>query len=119
MRAFRGLIVLIFMILVLSFFVFAGCGGEKKSGEKTTGGVTEGELPEALKNIKGKSESAAREANLNAINSAIQTYFMENGQYPSSIEQLVPRYLQSIPIDPAGGVYYIRFEGGRARAAVR
>lgn len=119
MRTPKGRIFLILVMALGLFIILAGCGGQRKPVEKTAEGEIESELPEALKTIKGKSESAAREANLDAINSAIQSYFMENGQYPSSIEQLVPRYLQTIPLDPAGGTYYIKFEGGYARAAVR
>ncbi|GEM_PF-783838 len=119
MKRLRKEIIFLIVLVVCLSFVHAGCGGGKKSTGENIEEKIESEIPEGLKKIKGKAGAEARQANLMAINAAIHSYFLENGQYPTSIEQLVPRYLQTIPADPEGGVYYIKFEGGRAEAAVR
>ena len=94
--------------------VLAGCGdsGSKPASQpvEETGGINE---------IQQRAYSAAREANLRMIDSAIQSYYAENGAYPTSITQLAQYFAGGVPRDPEGGTYYIITQGGVAKAAVR
>ena len=51
-----------------------------------------------------RREHAAREAalreNLLVIRKSIANYHHDNGRYPGSLEELVPKYLPRIPVDP-------------------
>lgn len=93
----------------------AGCG---KKSESTQSGVQSGtqgttgseiQLPGAPKQA---AIQAQRAADKQIIDRAITSYYQENGQYPTSIGQLVPNYLRSIPTDAGGGTWYI--EGNQA-----
>jgi hypothetical protein len=56
----------------------------------------------------GQAESAACAANRKMISTSSQSYFAMEGVYPSSIQQLVPEYLQSVPSCPSGGTYMLQ-----------
>lgn len=99
------LFVLIAALSLAPVVFFAGCG--ETVVEKTVDTVHEA------------ADTAAREANLKTIDSAIQMYYIENGEYPTDINQLVPSYLRYLPTDSQGGTYYIVVQQGEAKAAVR
>jgi PBP1b-binding outer membrane lipoprotein LpoB len=96
--------------------VLVGCD----SGSDTTNGSQPaGETGDTINSVKQQANSAAREANLRMIDSAIQMYYTENNSYPTSINQLSQYFSGGVPSDPAGGTYYIKVENGAAKAAVR
>jgi len=77
--------------------------------------------PERVIEQEGQAaKMVARQANLQAIDGAVQAYFMDNNTYPTDISQ-VAKYLKGgvIPSDPLGGTYYLMMEGGVPKAAVR
>lgn len=84
-----------------------------------SGCVETTEPEEAVEEVTEEAYGVAREANIRAIDSAIMQYYEEYGTYPTSINQLVPAYLDSVPTDAAGGTYCIIMENGVAKAAVR
>ncbi len=53
-----------------------------------------------------------------SISTGAELYHVETGRWPSTLEQLVPRYLKELPRDPWGRNYaYYRGEGGIAVAS--
>ncbi|MDD5748324.1 MAG: hypothetical protein PHP64_04640 [Actinomycetota bacterium] len=108
MRSAKMVIVfgLLFSIFAL---LFVGCG--KTEPEKAIE-----QIPKTVDTAK----QTAREANLTSINRAIDAYYAENGTYPTDISQIAPYMLRGVlPVDPLGGTYYLIFEGGVPKAAVR
>jgi hypothetical protein len=73
-----------------------------------------------IDNVEDQARDVARQANLTAINSAIQVYIVEHeGTPPTDINQLAPYLGGKVPTDPLGGTYYVYSEGGETRAGVR
>lgn len=62
------------------------------------------------------AQASACSANRKTIKSALQAYRAANGEYPDSIELLVPQFLQRLPSCPAGGTY--RLSGGSVSCSV-
>ncbi len=101
--------VLVIMATLL-FFLLAAClavgcgskGGESKDWEGNSGA------------IGGENVERVCQANLRTIDGAVQTYFTQNGSYPKSINDLVPTFLRSVPVEPAGGTYSL--EGNPPKA---
>lgn len=46
------------------------------------------------------SRDEALKQNLTAMRSAISRFHSDNGRYPASLEELVPKYLPAVPSDP-------------------
>ena len=109
------------LLFALSAMVLGGCGGQSAGPQNVVGSnpASPDGLPQDLSNIKNKANDAARQANLQIINTAIQVYIATEEKNPTSIDQLVPQYLPKVPTDPAGGTYYIQMVGGEAKAAAR
>jgi hypothetical protein len=83
------------LLLVLLVALVAGCTSESDSAEPTQprGGPV------------GQADEAACAANRKLIESAVQQYYGLEGVYPTSIQQLVPEYLEKVPSCPGGGTY--------------
>jgi len=96
----RTIMVTVSVILLIIVPALAGCGGgNQPSGETgTEPQVTPG-------SPMGEAEAAACAANRRAISSAVQQYQAVKGQAPTSVQQLVPEFLQSVPACPSGGTY--------------
>lgn len=86
----------------LLLLLLAGCGGsqEAKTNEPhvSEGGPT------------NSTTAAACAANRRMIDTAIQQYKAMEGTPPTSLQQLVPRYLETMPSCPSGGSYSIQGE---------
>ncbi|MDI6873974.1 hypothetical protein [Candidatus Solincola sp.] len=96
----RSMPAILAAVLLILALVLAGCGGENKTAvDAGTGG------PSSENSPVGQAESAACAANRRAISSAAQQYQAMEGRVPTSIQQLVPKYLQSVPACPSGGTY--------------
>lgn len=55
-----------------------------------------------------KAQQRADEANKRLISAQADNYYLENGEYPNSVEELVRKgYLRSVPSCPGKGVYKI------------
>ena len=85
------------LLLVLLAAMVAGCTSEGDSADPTQ--PKEGPV--------GQAGSAACSANRKMMESAIQVYYNIEGVYPTSLQQLVPEYLESVPACPEGGTYTI------------
>ncbi|MBC7228846.1 MAG: hypothetical protein H5T74_00430 [Actinobacteria bacterium] len=91
---------LVFLVLAAAAVLVAGCGGGGETSAPQENGAPQGPV--------GQSEATACAANRNIISSAAQRYHAMEGSYPTSIQQLVPGYLQSVPACPAGGRYSLQ-----------
>ena len=70
--------------------------------------------------IEQQALSAARQANLAIINSAIAVYEAEHdGESPTDISQLAASFGGKTPSDPGGATYYLTTVGGQTKAAVK
>ncbi len=105
----RVSVAVLFLLVALLAVLLAGCMGTQEAAVE----------PVEVEGIQRKADTAAREANLRMIDTAIQMYYSEEGVYPSGINQLVPSYFSKIPTDSAGGTYYLMKEGGTVKAAVK
>lgn len=96
----RTILVVPAVFLVVIAMLAVGCdGGGQLAGETAPGAQAGTSSP------VGQAEVAACAANRRAISSAAQQYQAVKGQAPSSIQQLVPEFLPSIPACPSGGTY--------------
>ena len=50
-----------------------------------------------------REHSAALKQTLAAMRGAIQSFRNDNGRYPRTLDELVPKYLPRVPVDPATG----------------
>lgn len=91
--------------LLLVGAVLVGCGSEStdsttetsNNSTTTSQGSTQG---------SNQTELSTCQANLLAIDSAALDYKIRNsGQHPSTVDVLVPNYLDSLPVEPFGGTY--------------
>lgn len=55
---------------------------------------------------KAVDRDKQRETDIIKIRSAIDSHFATTGTYPATLEALMPKYLQSIPLDPKSGAQY-------------
>lgn len=85
------------LLLVSCVMILAGCGSS--STENITN-PTEGPVAQA--------DKAACAANRRTIASCLQQYAAMEGKEATSIQQLVPKYLQSVPSCPSGGTYSLQ-----------
>ncbi len=46
-------------------------------------------------------------SNLSLLAAALEHYFKDKGQYPATLAQLVPRYLEKIPLEPCTNASYV------------
>lgn len=108
------------MLVLLAFAAGAvGCGGSGGTASDSSPADEPAEETGTVNSVRQKADSAAGNANLRMIDSAIQQYYTANGDYPTSINQLSRYFVGGLPVDPSGGTYYLVVEGGVPRAAVR
>ena len=91
---------ILFISLLIIAVIAAGCGGSDgaaSSGDSGTGGGP-----------VGQAEATSCAANRQAITSAARSYDAMEGKPPTSIQALVPGYLQSVPSCPSGGRYTLQ-----------
>jgi hypothetical protein len=105
--------VLSLLLLTSLASVVVGCGKSEKPTENKS------EPTGTINSVEQGTGAAIREANLRQIDSAVQQYYVTNGTYPTSITQLSQYFVRGVPVDPAGGTYYLFDQGGVPRAAVR
>ncbi|MBN2168399.1 MAG: hypothetical protein JW738_04085 [Actinobacteria bacterium] len=103
----RSMATVVMLIVLIAVFCMAltGCG--------------ESPTETIIEDVQQPASTAATEANLRTIDQAIQVYYATEGEYPSTINDLVPKYLKELPADPGGGTYYIVVQGDEAKAAVK
>ncbi|MDY6794027.1 MAG: hypothetical protein SWK76_01905 [Actinomycetota bacterium] len=98
----KRLLVIVILMALLAIML-AGCGGNGGSGESGTEATSE-----STGGPVSTAESTACATNRRAIEATIQQYYAIEGEYPTSLQQLVPEYMQSIPTCPAGGTYTLQ-----------
>ena len=47
-----------------------------------------------------RAKEAVLKTNLREIRSNLEKYYADKGRYPATLEELVPKYLKQLPIDP-------------------
>ena len=87
----------ILAILALTVVFVSGCGGGGDAAEERNGDAERG-------GPVGQADAAACASNRNIVSAAAQQYYYTEGAYPTSIQALVPGYLQSVRVS-AGGTY--------------
>jgi hypothetical protein len=95
----RWSMLVVLLVAVAIFTAGCGSGGDATSnqnGETNQGGPI------------GQADATACAANRKMISSAAQQYYIMEGAYPTSIQALVPEYLQSVPACPSGGKYTLQ-----------
>lgn len=92
--------VLVLLFVVLFALILSSCG----SGESTSPGGSEAGGT-SINEPTAQAEAAARAANRRAISAAAQQYRAMEGKAAASIQELVPKYLQTVPGCPSGGTY--------------
>jgi hypothetical protein len=92
---------ILLVLLITVAVIAAGCGG-------SDGAATGGDPGTGQGGPVGQAESAACAANRNMITSALRQYDAIEGSTPTSIQALVPDYLQSVPSCPSGGRYTVK-----------
>lgn len=60
---------------------------------------------------RAQSQVAASESNLKNLGTALESYFIDMGQYPigtgtTVLNALIPTYLQALPVDPCTSLRY-------------
>lgn len=96
-------LLVILILMALPAIMLAGCGGNESSGDSGAEAASE-----STEGPAGTAESAACATNRRTIETAVQQYYAVEGQYPTSLQQLVPEYMQSIPACPSGGTYSLQ-----------
>lgn len=89
------------VLLMIAAVLAAGCGSATEPAANEDGGTSRG-------GPVGQADAAACSANRKIVSSAAQQYHALEGAYPSSVQALVPGYLQSVPACPSGGAYTLR-----------
>lgn len=92
---------ILFISLLVIAAIAAGCGGSDGATNGGDAGTQQG-------GPVGQAESTACAANRQAISSAARSYDAMEGTPPTSIQALVPGYLQSVPSCPSGGRYTLQ-----------
>jgi hypothetical protein len=93
---------ILLVLLVAVAVIAAGCGGSDNAATGGDSGTGQQGGP------VGQAEAAACAANRNMITSALRQYDAIEGSTPTSIQALVPDYLQSVPACPSGGRYTVK-----------
>lgn len=56
--------------------------------------------------IQTADRDRQRETDVIKIRSAVDAYYIAKNSYPAKLDELVPEYMQSIPLDPKTGAFY-------------
>ncbi|HLF56251.1 MAG TPA: type II secretion system protein [Thermoanaerobaculia bacterium] len=54
----------------------------------------------ALMQMPRRAKESVLKTNLRAIREALEQHFGDQGRYPASLDELVPKYLKTVPVDP-------------------
>jgi general secretion pathway protein G len=57
----------------------------------------------ALKDMPRRAKEAVLKTNLHTIRESLVMFYGDKGRYPGTLEELVPRYLRHVPVDPFTG----------------
>jgi hypothetical protein len=96
----RWLVLFLISILTAGAVLLVGCGG----GSGTTSSDN-GNSQNSAAGAVSQAEAAACAVNRRTIYTAVQQYNAFENKNATSIQQLVPKYLQSVPTCPSGGTY--------------
>jgi general secretion pathway protein G len=50
--------------------------------------------------VPRRAKEAVLRTNLREIRESLEKHYADRGRYPAALEELVPRYLRTVPIDP-------------------
>ncbi|MCK5055984.1 MAG: type II secretion system protein GspG [Candidatus Aminicenantes bacterium] len=77
---------ILIIFLILLFMAGLPSCGKKDSKEKT--------YPEHLIDALDKAGSLSRDHQIQAVKDALNSYYIDNGDYPGNLNELVPTYLK-------------------------
>jgi hypothetical protein len=101
------------LLSLIGVFALSGCGLELLT---TT--AIQGELAAQNAGVAARALHHAQDSTNEAkIQQAINLYKADKGQYPPSLEALVPNYLDSVPVQSNGAPYAYDPVGGRLTTA--
>lgn len=112
----RWLIILLVLLMTIGLVTIVGCGSSGESSSTSDAGGDNMEGNDSSKVTLSSTEATACAGNRRTISSAAKSYQAMEGKAPSSIKQLVPGYLQSVPTCPSGGVYTL--SGTEAKCSI-
>jgi hypothetical protein len=91
------------LLAALSFLLLAGCNDSPPPGQANSG-VTE--TGSSLGQPANAMRRAQKTVDLAAINKAIETFYLQEGRFPTNLVELALRdYIPMIPVLPAGMVW--------------
>lgn len=90
------------LILMLTAVLVTGCSLELLASTAVQSELQAQNAKSAMKQL----DHAERMADKIEIRQALQVYRVENGAYPESLHDLVPRYLHEVPVGPDGTDLY-------------
>jgi hypothetical protein len=91
----KGFFIVILAALLITALIFTGQFSKK------------GSSPKDLVKLIDKSKKALFEINIRSIKNALDSYYFDNNKYPYTLEELIPKYLNSYIelIDPWGNKF--------------
>jgi hypothetical protein len=99
MKAVRLVIPLVTVLLV-------GCDDSSKPGKDTAfadGGSVSSAPTDYLKSAAKSQQKAVKTIDLTAINKAIEAFYVQEGRFPKTLEELEEKdFMRVIPLPPAG-----------------
>ena len=94
------------LVLMSSLLVLAGCG-DKSTNSTTTNTTSSSGSPltapvDYLAAAAKAQQSAVKTVDVTSLDKAIQLFNVDQGRNPKDLNELVPKYLKSIPAPPPG-----------------
>lgn len=62
-------------------------------------------VPRVSENLANAKKNACK-ANVSTLQSAIELYFLETGDYPATLNALAPAYIKAVPVCPVTNEVY-------------
>ncbi len=62
-------------------------------------------IPNFLR-ARAQSQISASKGNMKNLATALESYFVDSGQYPDAVTDLAPNYLRAVPVDPCTNAAY-------------
>jgi hypothetical protein len=100
-----------FLILVAAGLVAAGCGKNNSSSLQDTKKALD--YGNTLVNAK---KTADKTIDVAALNQEVQLFYVQEGRFPKTLEELTPGYISKIPPAPLG--YKINYDATKGEVTV-
>jgi outer membrane murein-binding lipoprotein Lpp len=112
----RSLNILTPAALVLAGTLLAGCG-DKSSSAPQTQAQTQSTNPADINNpLVNAKRTADQVIDGSALTAALQLFNVQEGRYPKTLDELVPKYVGKLPEPPLG--YQINYDPAKGEVTV-